>query len=127
MLREFLLASYGLPFVWGERDCALWACDWIKQSRSVDPGAPYRGSYSTQSGCARLLVEHGGLLNLATIAFRASGLLVTGQDAPGDVGCIQTPVGPALAILVGDARWAWFREQGPNVVGGMTVLRVWKV
>src|SRR4051812_43525055 len=73
-LAQYLLASYDLPFVWGERDCALWACDWIKQRRGVDPGAPYRGRYTTQLGCARVLARNGGLLQLATDAFRASGL-----------------------------------------------------
>jgi hypothetical protein len=126
-LQEFLLASFELPFVYGRRDCALWACDFIQSQRGVDPGAAFRGRYKTRLGCARLLKRQGGLLTIASDAFAAAGLCTTAEIAPGDVGCIQTPAGPVLMLATLDGRWAWFRDHGFDGVAGVTVLRAWKV
>ena len=128
-LRQFLREAYGMPFVYGERDCALWVCDWIRLCRGIDPGAAFRGRYRTRLGCARLLRREGGLLDLASRVFAAAGLVsIDGwQLQPGDVGCVATEDGPALAIDAGHGRWAWKGCAGLLVSARWPELRVWRI
>ena len=38
-----------LTFAWGTFDCAIWACDWIRDATGFDPAASYRGKYSSEA------------------------------------------------------------------------------
>lgn len=128
-LHQFLQAGIDLPFAWGESDCALWVCDWIKQRRGVDPVAGLRGRYRTRLGCARLLARHGGLLDGASALFVKAGLhTVNGFDArDGDVGYLDTQNG-TLGILVGHERWACKETTGGLLMtAAYPVLRIWRV
>jgi hypothetical protein len=126
-LTAFLCESGDRSFAWGQCDCALWACDWIKRERGVDPGEPYRGQYSSPLGCGRLLRRHGGLLALASEAFDRCGLSINDRaPIPGDVVCASTPAGAALMIAIGEHRFAWKARQG-MVVADFALLRSWSI
>jgi hypothetical protein len=49
MLPAHTMPNRGRTFEWGRWDCALAVCDAIRAFTGVDPGAPYRGTYSTEA------------------------------------------------------------------------------
>jgi hypothetical protein len=113
------------PFAWGERDCCLWVCDWIKDRRGVDPAARLRGCYHDEAGAIACWSDFGGLQVLALTLAKEAGLQQTETPVAGDVGLVQTWMGPAMAICLGD-RWA---VKGPRavVVHRWPVLSAWIV
>lgn len=98
-LAEFIEARGERTFSWGESDCCLFVCDAIEAMTACDPGARWRGLYSTEKGARRVLRDNGGVAGIAT--------LVLGQPVPpahagrGDVVLIDTPDGEALATCLG--------------------------
>jgi hypothetical protein len=59
---EWILASRlnedrRMPFVWGERDCALWAADCVMDITGIDYAAPFRGQYNDEAGAKKLINE----------------------------------------------------------------------
>ncbi|GJD68745.1 hypothetical protein MMMDOFMJ_1669 [Methylobacterium gnaphalii] len=110
-LRAFVSRGAGLPFIWGERDCCLWVCEWIAAERGVDPAASLRGTYDTMLSCNRILAREGGLPALASRLAVAAGLTETATPRAGDVGVIETPIGPFLMVCLGDT-WATKAKDG---------------
>ena len=104
-LRAYLAEGARLPFVWGLRDCVPWACGWVAQERGFDPLAAVRGSYDSRLSCARLLRRQGGLLSLALREMAAAGFAEISAPRSGDVGIIETTIGPMGAIRAGSV-WA---------------------
>lgn len=98
-LAEFIEARRERAFSWGESDCCLFVCDGVEAITGVDPGARWRGLYSSEKGARRLMRDNGGVAGLASLAF--------GSPAPGalagrgDVVLIDTPDGEALALCIG--------------------------
>lgn len=116
-LARYLRDGASLPFVWGERDCCLWACEWVRARRGVDPSAPLRGRYSTGAGALRHVDRGGGLEALVRRRFAAAGLSETAAPEPGDVGVIEaaaTGMGLALAIRTANG-WAAKSPAGVTV------------
>ena len=48
-----------IPFVWGESDCGLFVADIAKLLTGRDPAEGIRGTYDTESGIKRIMVENG--------------------------------------------------------------------
>lgn len=124
-LRAFLGRGAGLPFVWGVRDCSLWACDWIIAERGIDPAAHLRGTYGGVIACNRLLRREGGLPALAGRLARSAGLEETETPVAGDVGVIVTGIGPFLMLCAG-AGWAWKTTDGV-LFAPAAPLKAWAV
>lgn len=124
-LRAFLAEGAGAPFVWGERDCALWACDWIRSERGVDPAAALRGTYASGLACARLLRGAGGLPVLASDLAARAGIIETDTAEAGDVGLIETRDGAYLAVCTGEA-WAIKASDGLAVAPARPI-KVWAI
>lgn len=55
LLSEEINRSLTRPFVWGEFDCALAACNFIYEQTGVDPAAAYRGKYATKAEANALI------------------------------------------------------------------------
>lgn len=49
-LGQLIESSRELAFEWGKFDCALHVCNCVRAMTGVDPGAPYRGTYSDEAG-----------------------------------------------------------------------------
>lgn len=98
-LAKFIEARQERAFCWGDSDCCLFVCDAINAMTGTDPGARWRGLYSSEKGARRVLRDNGGVAGIAT--------LVLGQPVPallagrGDVVLIDTPHGEALALCLG--------------------------
>jgi hypothetical protein len=52
---EFLLARAGVPFAWGENDCALFVADGIEAMTGVDVAGDFRGQYHSEAEAMDLI------------------------------------------------------------------------
>lgn len=100
-LLAFLRDGAVLPFEWGRRDCALWACEWIARVRGEHPAPDLLGSYDSAMGCARLLREAGGLLVVASRIADAAGMSRVDTPQPGDVVAVRLNARPWLGVALG--------------------------
>lgn len=73
-LSQHITATVGLPFVWGERDCCLWACDGLRAMTGVDPAAPFRGRYASERQAYGALKRFAGGGVAETAAVICAGL-----------------------------------------------------
>lgn len=62
-----------LPFVWGQRDCIMFACAGIEAITGHDPAAVWRGSYSTALGASRVFRLYGGFERMIETVAAANG------------------------------------------------------
>lgn len=67
-LHRIIASAREVPFQWGRFDCALHVCNCIKAMTGdlVDPGAGYRGTYSTEAGADAIFLA--GFSNLGDFA-----------------------------------------------------------
>lgn len=125
LLADHIRDGAGKPFSWGEADCCLFACDWVLARRGVDPMATWRGTYATRLGVYRRINKSGGFLAAVTLEMEAAGLMRTNDPQPGDVGVVQGPQGPVLAIRT-PTGWACKAERG-LIVAMFPFVRAWAV
>ncbi len=123
-------ARRDVPFKWGVNDCALFACDVIREATGADHAAPFRGRYKSARGAVRVLKEFagGGLEETAEAITRAGGMAevppLTAQR--GDFILAETEAGPALAVCLG-ARAALVGESGMVTYPPPAWRRAWRV
>ncbi|GLC97860.1 hypothetical protein Tamer19_72690 [Cupriavidus sp. TA19] len=98
-LAEFIEARRERAFSWSESDCCLFVCDAIEAMTGTDPGARWRGLYTTEKGARRVLRDNGGVRGIATLVLGAP--VPTALAGRGDVLLIDTPHGEALAVCIG--------------------------
>ena len=124
-LAEFLAAGAKTPFGWGQEDCCLFACDWIRSQRGVDPAERFRGRYQTELQARRLIHRSGGFLRLVDDAMAQAGILETTDPLPGDVGVVVTEQGEALAIR---SRVGWVAKAPIGISAGpFMLLKAWSI
>lgn len=63
-LANFIESRMAVPFQWGVNDCTLFAADSALAITGIDLAVNYRGTYNSQTGAARIIVEAGSLRNL---------------------------------------------------------------
>ena len=96
-------------FVWGRRDCCLWAADGVLALTTRDPAATWRGTYESEEGALRTM---RGVLGPEVHPSRyveamAEAIAVTigaiEVEEPwarrGDIALIEGPMGRALGIV----------------------------
>jgi hypothetical protein len=111
------------PFVWGARDCCLWAADVVHAVTGVDFGAPYRGTYSTQAEAAAIFRAVRGWPRLCSALLGPA--IAPAMAQPGDVGLVDSADGPALAAHVGGA-WMSQGPEGLLQVDPQYVVQAWR-
>lgn len=124
-LNAFLADGALLPFVYGERDCAIWVADWVNSQNGRDPALRLRGTFDSAFGSLRLVHRAGGLPALVTGLMDRLRLSETAQPQLGDVGVISTRKGDLAAICTGD-RWAVKTKDGIAIVKASPV-KAWAV
>ncbi len=67
-LAEAVEAARGLPFGWGQHDCAIWAFDVRRALTGADAAAAWRGRYRTARGARMVLRRHLGAASHAEAA-----------------------------------------------------------
>jgi hypothetical protein len=92
-LAAHVRGAYRQPFVWGDRDCALWSFDWVRECTGLDITHEWRGKYKTATGATRLMKKRGfanpeavadhHLLSVPVALARRGDLLLHPQGALG--------------------------------------------
>lgn len=125
-LADFLRWSAGQSFAWGSLDCCLWATEWIKRTRRIDPAATLRGTYNTARGCRRVLNRHGGdVLAIARKFFGAAGLEETHEPLVGDVVAARADGREVLGIKL--IRGVACKAPIGLTVAPFEILAAWKI
>lgn len=80
-------------FTWGENDCVLWVCDYLKKIHGFDYAEEFRGKYRCELGARKLCRELGydnledaisSVLSEKSIRFAARGdVIMTYSGAVG--------------------------------------------
>jgi hypothetical protein len=73
-LFAYIEANSARPFVWGEFDCALFACDCVREMTGVDMASEFRGKYKSVRGALRLIKPFESLMGLANAIALRHGL-----------------------------------------------------
>jgi len=98
-LAVFIESRMNAPFVWGIHDCTLFAADSALAITGVDPAESFRGTYNSQTGAARIIVEHGSFRNLVNTYM---GDEINPKMAQrGDWVLVEQDGSEALAVCVG--------------------------
>jgi hypothetical protein len=86
-LARFINDAAARGFEYGRSDCLLWLADWARLNGWRDPAYRWRGTYSTERECLRLVADEGGLFKIACKGFAQLPRLAEPDDAqPGDIG-----------------------------------------
>lgn len=109
---EFLRAEAANSLVWGQSDCAIFASEWWRVSRGVDPAAPLRGTYGSAAECAAVLREGGGLVAVCDALCLAVGARRTDAPRLGDLGVIALPNGIEMAAISTGVLWGVRTRRG---------------
>ncbi len=59
IVSEHITKAHNIPFKWGEYDCALFVCDYLKAVHGKDYAENFRGKYKSKTGAKRALKEAG--------------------------------------------------------------------
>lgn len=103
-LHRFFAVHRAEPFAYGERDCCLFACNWILEATGLDLAADFRGQYDSHLSAARVLKAAGGVEAIAERQTTAHGFaeIPVALARRGDVMLTDTQfAGPALGICDG--------------------------
>jgi len=112
-------------FEWGKSDCGHFCLYAEKAICGASRFDDWIGQYSSQNGFARFLVKMG-LGDLATsVGARLREIKVL-EAQRGDVALIDTPLGDALSLVVGD-KVAAMGKDGLIFLPLMSAKKAWKV
>lgn len=125
-------------FEWGKFDCAMSVCDGIQAVAGVDPGAPFRGQYSSEAEAMTLIGSDLGKFAAGIAQQHGFPEWASGQAESlplprfgrrGDVALIQArDPGLALGTIDHSGRFAWCAsERGFIRVPMRFWLRAWKI
>lgn len=65
-LLDFWQETHAGKFEWGKTDCAQWLASYVEARTGRHPSPDLVGSYDTFFGARRLVIEHGGLVQMAS-------------------------------------------------------------
>lgn len=136
-LINYIERNTARPFVWGEFDCALFACDCVREMTGADLASEFRGQYKSARGALRLIKPFESLMGLANaIALRHDLEKVPWSFARrGDVVILQAPwldcpavAGPYGALGIMSARTAFAPSlEGLVQVPANEILGAWRI
>ncbi len=116
-LDSYLVFVRGAAFSWGSNDCALFACNVVRELTGTDLAQRFRGKYHTKAGACAALKEFagGGLEMLAEKTAAEHGLeeIPVPMAQRGDIVLLETSEGPTLSIVGMDG----IRVTAPGTAG----------
>lgn len=112
------------PCIWGVDDCTRWSADWVEAERGIDLRLPiYRGEEEAR----RIIAASGGLPALWRARLAAAGFFTTTMPGYGDVGLVETRLGPLGVIVAHDGVCALRAEAGVTFLRPRRFLEAWAV
>lgn len=121
MFSDFIEATRGDQFVWGQNDCALWCASAVHHVTGLDPAADLRGTYGSRFEARQIIMRAGGLLSLIGPRMDRLGL----AELSGDGVALLHLDRQIICGLVVEDRAVVKTERGLRVVDDFTVLRGW--
>ena len=135
-LADFIHSRLRTPFEWGVQDCALFACDAVKEITGTDLAEDFRGKYDDARSAIRVIRDYAGG-TIEDLALRKAAE----HDLPavhinlasrGDVVLIQQEADAdnmrALGIVSMDGRTAACAgANGVHFVPRSSWLKAWKI
>lgn len=125
-LQEFIRSGSSLPFDWVSNNCGFWVCDWIRLKTGRDPVKKLRGRFISPVGFQRYVFDLGGNESFSRLVAHDAGLKETRDPQRGDVGLVTTGAGIAMAICIGDSRWAAKSKFGV-CIESFPLITAWRV
>lgn len=86
-LSTYIMENRNKPFVWGERDCMLFAAGAYKAIYDIDLAKDYRG-YSTEKEARRIIQKFGGVAEMVDTMLKRKE---TNKLQTGDIGFMIHP------------------------------------
>lgn len=127
-LDRFFAHAMTRPFVWGEWDCCLAACEAIHLMTLVDPAAPFRGTYRSAMGARHVCQSYcdGSLEAMATLVAAEAGLeeVPVARARRGDLALVRLPEGQRALfdVALGIVDLTGRRVGVPRHPAGMTFV-----
>ncbi len=112
-------------FEWGKADCALFCLYAEKAICGSSRFDDFIGKYRSAAGSARALLKIGAGDLAASVGARLREINVL-EAQRGDVALIDTPLGDALSLVVGD-KVAAMGKDGLIFLPLMSAKKAWKV
>lgn len=123
-LRAHVESVSGIACQWGINDCSAWAGAWVEKERRINLGLP---RYTSEEEARDLIAKAGGLLNIWSRLAGLNGVPETEVPQYGDVGLIETRLGPVGVIMAHDGICAWRASFGVSFIRARTFLKAWSV
>ena len=123
-LRAHVALVEDKPCQWGRDDCSAWAGTWVERERGVLIALP---SYDSEAQARDMIEKAGGLVNLWSRVLMLAGVPETDMPQYGDVGLVETRLGPVGVIVTHDGICAWRATHGLTFIRPRTFLKVWAV
>jgi hypothetical protein len=99
-LFKYTCSMLSVPFEYGKNDCILFAASCVEAVTGEDPASEHRGTYSTETGALRIILESG-----AQSLGEFVGLYLPEKPVAlmqrGDVGIFDGPDGEFVAVCQG--------------------------
>lgn len=111
-------------FIWGETDCILSVCDHAFDISGIDPAAPWRGTYDSQSAAEAIYAPFGGVLGLMTHGMARAGFRVC--EARSGLPIVADFFGVEVAGVMKTDRIAAFRMEHGVFEGRVKVVKAWQ-
>jgi len=103
LLAEFIHSRLLSPFVWGQNDCCLFACDAVLAMTGTDLAANFRGKYNDQASAYQLIKSYAGagLAEFADKVATENGIAEVGLNfaTGGDVVLVNGDQGDTLGFV----------------------------
>lgn len=123
LLAEYLAASAGTEFDWGEHDCALWAGTWVLLCTGRDFVSRWKGRYRTARG-ARVMMTRLGYRGPESVADEALPARPVPLARRGDL--VLHP-GGALGVCAGRRSHFLAEPAGLTALDTLACGRAWAV
>lgn len=123
-LKAHVARIAGKPCEWGVDDCTRWAADWVEQERGIDLKPPV---YAGEVEARALIARAGGLLPLWAGRLARAGIFETDLPAYGDVGLVETRLGPVGLIFAHDGIGVWRADLGATLLRPRSLLKAWSI
>lgn len=127
-LAAFIESRFAVPFKWGQNDCALFACDAVKEMTGFDPGHDFRGKYKTAKGSLSALKKYGdGDLDKTATMIMGNPLQSPRFSQRGDMVLMPSDLGPQLGICLGETAAVVCVDGGVVFKNMHDALKAWRV
>jgi hypothetical protein len=130
-LYAYLDTAMATRFEWGQFDCALFACDCVREMTGVDMAREFRETYASAKGAAKIMKTYGGtLMGLANAFAKRFELAQVSRSYAqrGDVVLVpsNTPLGEALGIML-DRVALSTGESGLETFAPTQIIHAWRI